>query len=335
MRLISRLTGDESTSVASEESAAQRRGAWYADPYGEGELRWWDGKRWTTQVKGSAVTEELAPEPEIAEPAAAQPEPPTPPKPPEPKPPEPEPVRVVMTGSGEYVRRLPGSTSTRAREARPQPQPAPPPEPQPRAIPTRPTIKRIGTPERQDLPALTCPSCSRLTHTEGDFCPYCGRSFVSPPEPSLSARVRLPVIVVLGLVLLAVLVGVVINVNQDNQSAARHRRAVAAARARAAAEKQRLAEVTHRRGLESTLQNAITRDASEKASQGVLTDGPPLSTACANVSGGSSINLGARVGTYDCLAVYRTGTSVTRSGYSYIGTINFATGSLNWRLGTS
>jgi hypothetical protein len=35
-----------------------RRGAWYADPYGSGAaLRWWDGKRWTEQVREISLTE--------------------------------------------------------------------------------------------------------------------------------------------------------------------------------------------------------------------------------------------------------------------------------------
>ena len=31
------------------------RGAWYADPYGLGAERWWDGHAWTREVRGTPV----------------------------------------------------------------------------------------------------------------------------------------------------------------------------------------------------------------------------------------------------------------------------------------
>jgi hypothetical protein len=36
-----------------ERAGSVRTGAWYADPFGEAGERWWDGKRWTQQVRGT------------------------------------------------------------------------------------------------------------------------------------------------------------------------------------------------------------------------------------------------------------------------------------------
>jgi hypothetical protein len=37
------------------------RGAWYADPYGAAAERWWDGRRWTQEVRGEPSAGEAAP----------------------------------------------------------------------------------------------------------------------------------------------------------------------------------------------------------------------------------------------------------------------------------
>ncbi len=37
--------------IGSFDSWPQLHGAWYADPFGEGDLRWWDGTSWTGDVK--------------------------------------------------------------------------------------------------------------------------------------------------------------------------------------------------------------------------------------------------------------------------------------------
>jgi membrane protein involved in colicin uptake len=149
-------------------------------------------------------------------------------------------------------------------------------------------------------------------------------------------------------------VAVAIKVHHDNQVAAQHRRALAAAQARAraaakaradakakqqaqqAAEAaQHAADVSTRQEAETELQGAITKDATSKANQGLLVDGPAQSTTCTPVSGGSSQNLSESSGTYSCIAVYQTHGDGTESGYSYTGTINFSTGNMTWRLGSS
>jgi hypothetical protein len=136
-------------------------------------------------------------------------------------------------------------------------------------------------------------------------------------------------------------VAVAIKIHHDNQVAAQHRRALAAARARAAAaqaaaaarQAQRAAQVTQRQTLENQLQDAITNDATSKAGQGLLTNGPAQSTTCTPVSGGSSQNLSESTGTYSCIAVYQTASDGTQSGYRYTGTINFDTGAETWGIG--
>jgi hypothetical protein len=85
--------------------------------------------------------------------------------------------------------------------------------------------------------------------------------------------------------------------------------------------------------METQLQNAITKDATQKANQDLLLSGPAQSTTCTPVSGGSSQNLSQSTGTYSCIAVYQTNSDGTQSGYNYTGTINFDTGDETWQLG--
>lgn len=44
----------EQDSDSSNGAAQNVRGAWYADPFGERRLRWWDGSRWTDEVRDNA-----------------------------------------------------------------------------------------------------------------------------------------------------------------------------------------------------------------------------------------------------------------------------------------
>lgn len=212
----------------------------------------------------------------------------------------------------------------------------------------------VEEPEGAEAPTRLCPHCATLSRTAGDFCPQCGTRFSSSGRSGVSKRVRL---VAAGLVVLLVLggtgVAVAIKAHHDSQVAAQHRQAAAAAaaaaqRAAAAAtarqqaaaaasaaqQAQQAAEVTQRQGLETQLQNAITNDATEKANQGVLFNGPAQSTTCTPISGGSSQSLSQASGTYSCIAVYQTNSDGTSSGYRYSGTINFSTGSFTWQPAT-
>ena len=202
--------------------------------------------------------------------------------------------------------------------------------------------------QHADTPTRVCPHCAAVSQISGDFCPHCGRRFTADGGRT-SGRVKIMIGLVCALLVLGGAgVSVAIKIHHDNQVAAQHRRELgaehvraAAARARAAAARaavaarqaQEQAEVTQRQALETQLQNSITQDATSKANQGLLTNGPAQSTSCTPVSGGSSQNLSQSTGTYSCIAVYQTNSDGTQSGYRYSGTVNFDTGSYTWQLG--
>lgn len=57
-----RLTGRNASIKQDDELESQSdpvaRGTWYADPFGEAGERWWDGRRWTQQVRGEPSPEQ-------------------------------------------------------------------------------------------------------------------------------------------------------------------------------------------------------------------------------------------------------------------------------------
>ncbi len=193
------------------------------------------------------------------------------------------------------------------------------------------------------LPARVCPHCATVSHTDGPYCPQCGQSLITD-ERRLSRTAKGAIA---GVILLAVLAAagsaIAIKVHQDNLHAAQRRAAAArvaaaraaAAQAAAAQQAQQQAEVTMRQGLETQLEQAITKDAQSDVDQGLLTSGPILSTNCTPISGGSSQDLSQSAGTYSCIAIYSNNPDGTSSGYDYSGTINFNSGSETWRLGST
>jgi len=42
--------------MGTDEAAGEPQAAWYADPFGRHEQRWWDGARWTEKVRDSGVS---------------------------------------------------------------------------------------------------------------------------------------------------------------------------------------------------------------------------------------------------------------------------------------
>jgi hypothetical protein len=117
-------------------------------------------------------------------------------------------------------------------------------------------------------------------------------------------------------------------------AAARAAAARAAARARQQHAAQQAAEVTMREGLETSLEQSITKAAQTEVNEGSLT-GPILSTSCIPLSGGSSQDLSQSTGTYTCLAVNQNNPDGTNTGYDYTGTINFNNGNYTWQLGAN
>jgi len=130
-----------------------------------------------------------------------------------------------------------------------------------------------------ETPTRSCPHCSSLSQTTGDFCPHCGGRF-GVGRGGMSGRVKVMIGLVCALLVLGGAgVAVAIKIHHDNQVASQHRQALAAARARAAAAAARIAaaqaaaasrqaqhqaEVTERQAMETQLQDAITKDATQK-----------------------------------------------------------------------
>lgn len=207
-----------------------------------------------------------------------------------------------------------------------------------------------ATREGADVPTRLCPHCAALSHGEGDFCPYCGGRFSEPRRGSrVSTRVKIAGALVIALLVLGGAgVAVAIKLHHDDQVAALHKQQQQEQLRRQQQlqqqqrrrqqeqqqqQQQRQAEISSRQSLESQLQNAVTKDATSKANDGTLTNGPAQSTTCTPVSGGSSQNLSQSSGTYSCTAVYSTNSDGTQTGYRYTGTINFDTGEMTWQLG--
>jgi Protein of unknown function (DUF2510) len=290
---------------------ADRPGAWYSDPYGKANERRWDGTRWTDDVRGEANADGLGRRDAVAtEPTASS---------------TVDAIPAVGPPSGD------GIAAT---------------EP---AGPTAPTATMEFTPpaasvpwpapsanDAQAIPARICPSCSALSNVTGEFCPHCGAPFSGAQRRAgISTRVKVAAASLAALLVLGGAgVAVAIKLHHDSQVAAQHHRAAAAATARQQqAQAQHEAEISNRQGLESQLQTSITNDATQKADEGLLDNGPATSTTCTPLSGGSSQDLSQSTGTYSCLAAYQANSDGTSTGYSYTGDINFDTGMLTWHLG--
>jgi hypothetical protein len=91
------------------------------------------------------------------------------------------------------------------------------------------------------------------------------------------------------------------------------------------------AERKLRRVLIAELEKNIVKSAKKVVKTGYF-DGPILSAQCTATGGGSSDDLTALTGTFDCLAVNKENGDGTLSGYGYTGTIDWQTGDLSWQL---
>jgi hypothetical protein len=143
-------------------------------------------------------------------------------------------------------------------------------------------------------------------------------------------------------------VGTYMKIDHDNQvEAAREereeeRRDAAAERERerreAAEEERRLevaldrAERDIRRDTVASLEKAVTEDAQEAVSEGVLA-GPILRTECDPSPGERPMDVSVSTAVYDCLAIYAEDADGTASGWVYTADINFETGRYGWSLG--
>lgn len=127
---------------------------------------------------------------------------------------------------------------------------------------------------------------------------------------------------------------------QQSRSAAAQERADAAAerqdRRAATAEHDARAEADEaersaRSDLVEALEEQVTKDAKEKVADDLL-DGPILYSSCTATGGGSTDDLTALTGTFDCLAANKENSDGTISGYRYSGTAEWSTGDITFFL---
>lgn len=187
----------------------------------------------------------------------------------------------------------------------------------------------------EEQPTRICRKCSVATNASGDFCPSCGASY--------ARRSRRPSrkIVAVNVILLLIAGGAAggLVAKQQSDGAARDRADAAAERqerreANLAADVQQEADETERSAradLVDALEEQVTKDA-KKVDEDLL-DGPILYSTCTATGGGSTDDLTALTGTFECMAVNKENADDTVSGYRYSGTAEWGTGSISWRLG--
>ncbi|PWC06069.1 DUF2510 domain-containing protein [Mycetocola zhujimingii] len=118
------------------------------------------------------------------------------------------------------------------------------------------------------------------------------------------------------------------QVAASEREAEEKERSDAAARAERAAD---TAERAYRAEIVTALEASIVEDANESVAEGVL-EGPILSGYCTATGGGSTDDLTALTGTFECIAVTEQNGDQSK-GYAYSATINWSDGSYTWRLG--
>lgn len=187
-----------------------------------------------------------------------------------------------------------------------------------------------------ESPLRVCPKCSVQAQVDGDFCPRCGASYDRTRGRRLGKRSAL----IGGLILLLILgagTGLILKDRHDQQL--KEDRAAALAEEQAEAEQAELdaraeadeTEREQRRDMIVELEKFIRKDARDNVRQGIL-DGPILSASCTATGGGSTDDLTARTGTFECIAVTKENKDSTMSGYGYTGTLDWDTGSATWQL---
>jgi len=177
-----------------------------------------------------------------------------------------------------------------------------------------------------------------------------------PPPPASDAstlsedrrRRRKMIPVLLVLLLIAGGAGVYLKNKHDKDVRADKARAAAAAlqASTAAAAKEAAhqaavaksnadhAERVKRKDDVRQLQDAILKDANSRISKGELEGPAATEVICTPVGGGSTDDLTALTGQFQCTAVNTHNADGTQSGYRFSGTINYNEGNLSWHLGS-
>ena len=204
--------------------------------------------------------------------------------------------------------------------------------------------------EFQEPPTKVCPKCSVQTQTAGSFCPHCGASYAGGSKfPKLNKRVILAAVSVLIIAMAGVAIALSIQhnnqVNSEKAAAvaaeeaqkerdAEEARASAAASASAAAKEEAdSAERLKRTAIVTALEASVLKDAKSRVGKGVL-DGPITRASCTPLGGGSTDDLTAITGTFECIAVNKTEADGSESGYRFSGTVNWNETSYSWHLGS-
>jgi len=183
-----------------------------------------------------------------------------------------------------------------------------------------------------ELPLRVCPKCSVQAQVEGDFCPRCGASYDRSRRRRMGKRSAL----IGGVILLLILgagTGLVLNeqLKQDDANALAEEQAQAEQAEIDAQTEEDESEREQRRDMIVELEKLIRKDARNNVKQGIL-DGPILSASCTATGGGSTDDLTAQTGTFECIAVTKEKKDGTMSGYGYTGTLDWDTGSATWQL---
>ncbi len=195
----------------------------------------------------------------------------------------------------------------------------------------------------QDVPTRVCPHCATISHTAGEYCPHCGKSYTKKARLSKRARIAL----IAGLVVL--LLGgagaaFAIKHHQDEEKKKKDEAALITARKkreraddakREAEDEKKLSresEERERRSAEKELERAVEADAKKLVAEETLSE-PIIGASCNPASGGSSTELSSATGSYDCIAITKREAGGESSGYRFTGNINFADGSFTYHLG--
>ncbi|MDN4644196.1 hypothetical protein [Arthrobacter sp. PsM3] len=201
--------------------------------------------------------------------------------------------------------------------------------------------------QQNDQQTRVCRKCSVQTQTVGDYCPSCGTAYVAKRRfAKVNKRIALIVVIVLVAVIAGI--GIALNVQHTNQvnaeqaaaaaaTEAQNSREAEAARAAAAATAAKQAadasKRTQRKVIVTALEESILKDAESRVTKGVLT-GPITRASCTPLGGGSSDDLTAITGTFQCIAVNKTEADSSSSGYRFSATVNWNEASYSWHLGS-
>lgn len=195
-----------------------------------------------------------------------------------------------------------------------------------------------------------CPKCSVQSSSGGSFCPNCGAAYVSTRRAIRFSK-KVVLIGIGVLVIAAAGTGVTLSIQHTNQVKAEQEAAAAAAEvtktreseaakaaasaASAAAAKQAAESLkrTQRKAIVKALEDSVLKDAQERVTTGVLT-GPITLASCTPLGGGSTDDLTAITGTFQCIAVNKTNADGSSSGYRFSATANWNDASYTWHLGS-